>query len=150
MALFNNKIIIVLIVAYLIYRSSKITNMQLTKNFNLKEFTRNGNELPLELLPNMREVAQNLELLREYLGKPININSGYRNPAYNAKIGGAKNSFHMKGMASDIHVKGLTPLQVHTAIEQLISLGKMKQGGLGLYGTFVHYDIQGVKRRWQQ
>ncbi|MFM1755006.1 MAG: hypothetical protein RLZZ236_1945 [Bacteroidota bacterium] len=124
--------------------------MQLTTNFNLKEFTRNGNELPLELLPNMREVAKNLEVLREYLGKPININSGYRNPAYNAKIGGAKNSFHMKGMAADIHVKGLTPLQIHTAIEELISQGKMKQGGLGLYSTFVHYDIQGARRRWQQ
>jgi uncharacterized protein YcbK (DUF882 family) len=144
------KLIVLFIVLLIVYKSLKLSSMQLTPNFNLKEFTRNGNELPFELLPNMREVAKNLEVLREYLGKPININSGYRNPAYNAKIGGAKNSFHMKGMAADIHVKGLTPLQIHTAIEHLIAQGKMKQGGLGLYGTFVHYDTQGVRRRWQQ
>jgi uncharacterized protein YcbK (DUF882 family) len=122
--------------------------MQLTKNFNLSEFTKNGNSLPLSLLPNMKEVANNLQVLRDYLQKPINVNSGYRNPEYNAKIGGVKNSFHMKGMAADIHVKGLTPKELHTVIEFLISQGKMKQGGLGLYDTFVHYDVQGKKVRW--
>ena len=141
---------ILLIIGFLLYKSMKITNMQLTKNFNLSEFTKNGNDLPIELLGNMKEVAKNLQVLRDVLEKPISINSGYRRPEYNAKIGGAKNSFHMKGMAADIHVSGMTPLQVHTIIDILINDGKMKQGGLGLYGTFVHYDIQGTKRRWQQ
>lgn len=144
------KIVLIFVGVYLLWKNLKLTNMQLTKNFNLKEFTRNGNDLPMELLPNMREVAQNLEVLRAYIDKPISINSGYRRPEYNAQIGGAKNSFHMKGMAADIHVKGLTPNQVHEAIEELIAQKKMKQGGLGLYKTFVHYDIQGVRRRWQQ
>ena len=144
------KWLIVIVLGYLLINKLKLNSMQLTKNFNLKEFTRNGNDLPMELLPNMREVAQNLEVLRSYINKPIHINSGYRRPSYNAQIGGAKNSFHMKGMAADIHVSGLSPAQVHEAIEELIAEGKMKQGGLGLYKTFIHYDIQGVRRRWQQ
>jgi uncharacterized protein YcbK (DUF882 family) len=51
-------------------------------------------------------------------------------------------------MAADIKVKGLTPLEVYNAIEKLIADGKMKQGGLGLYRSWVHYDIRGVKARW--
>jgi uncharacterized protein YcbK (DUF882 family) len=141
---------ILLIIGLLLFKSLKLTNMQLTKNFNLSEFTRNGNDLPIEFLGNMREVAQNLQVLRDVLEKPISINSGYRRPEYNAKIGGAKNSFHMRGMAADIRVPGMTPKELHTVIEILIENGKMKQGGLGLYSSFVHYDIQGTKRRWQQ
>lgn len=123
-------------------------NMQLTKDFNLSEFTRNGNDLPIELLDNMKELTRNLQVLRDYLNEPILVNSGYRSPAYNKKIGGAKNSMHTQGKASDIRVKSKTPVQLHAIIEQLISDGKMKQGGLGLYSTFVHYDVRGTKARW--
>ena len=141
---------IVILLAFLVYKNLKLTNMQLTKNFNLSEFTKNGNDLPIELLANMKEVTKNLQVLRDFVNKPIRINSGYRRPEYNAKIGGAKNSYHMRGMAADIYISGMTPAQVHATIDMLINDGKMKQGGLGLYQTFVHYDIQGTKRRWQQ
>lgn len=123
-------------------------NMQLTKDFNLAEFTKHGNTLPLELLPNMQELANNLQVLRDYLNEPILINSGYRSPEYNNKVGGVKNSQHTKGRASDIRVNSLTPKELHDVIEKLISEKKMKQGGLGLYGTFVHYDVRGTKARW--
>jgi uncharacterized protein YcbK (DUF882 family) len=123
-------------------------DMQLTKNFNLSEFTKHGNNLPLDLLPNMKELVNNLQVLRDYLQEPILINSGYRSPEYNKKVGGVKNSYHTKGMASDIRVVSLTPKELHTVIEKLISEKKMKQGGLGLYGTFVHYDVRGSKARW--
>ena len=56
--------------------------------------------------------------------------------------GGVKNSKHLVGKASDISVKGLTPLEVYNTIERLIKNGDMLQGGLGLYDTFVHYDIR--------
>ena len=130
-------------------KESQFANdMQLTKDFNLSEFTRNGNDLPIELLDNMKELTRNLQVLRDYLNEPILVNSGYRSPAYNKKIGGVKNSMHMQGKASDIRVKSKTPVQLHAIIEQLISEGKMKQGGLGLYSTFVHYDVRGTKARW--
>ena len=123
-------------------------NMQLTKDFNLAEFTKHGNTLPLELLPNIQELANNLQVLRDYLNEPILINSGYRSPEYNKKVGGVKNSQHTKGRAADIRVNSLTPKELHDVIEKLIADKKMKQGGLGLYGTFVHYDVRGTKARW--
>jgi len=40
--------------------------------------------------------------LRDLLGMPFTVNSGYRSPAYNVKIGGSKNSAHCKAAAIDI------------------------------------------------
>ena len=47
-------------------------------------------------------VEKILDPLREMYGKPITINSAYRSPMVNARIGGAKNSEHMTGCAADI------------------------------------------------
>ena len=122
---------------------------KLTANFSLEEFKcKDGSDIPNDVLPNIIELAKNLQVLRDYLGKSITINSGYRSPKYNAKIGGVKNSQHVKGKASDIVVKGMTPKEVALVIEGLIEKGKMKQGGLGIYPNFTHYDIRGVKARW--
>lgn len=122
--------------------------MQLAPNFNLKEFVcKDGSGVPLELLANVKELAENLQVLRDFVNTPIIINSGYRTPAYNKKIGGAKYSQHMQAKAADIRIKGFTPKEIKSTIELLIKDGKMKDGGIGLYKTFVHYDI-GNKRRW--
>ena len=122
---------------------------KLTANFSLEEFKcKDGSDIPNDVLPNIIELAKNLQVLRDYLGKSITINSGYRSPKYNAKIGGVKNSQHVKGKASDIVVKGMTPKEVALVIEGLIEKGKMKQGGIGIYPNFTHYDIRGVKARW--
>ena len=126
----------------------------MTKNFSKEEFDCKCNcgvcEMPINIYHNMVKVANQLQILRNYIGKPITINSGYRSEEYNASIGGAKNSQHIMGRAADIVVKGMTPLAVHTTIELLIEKGDMLQGGLGLYEKkgFVHYDIRGTKARW--
>ena len=86
--------------------------------------------------------------MRDHLGKSISINSGYRSPNHNKKIGGAKASQHLLGTASDIVVDGVKPSEVAKAIVQLIGEGKMKEGGLKAYATFTHYDIRGFKARW--
>lgn len=122
---------------------------KITANFSLEEFKcKDGSDIPNDVLPNIIELAKNLQVLRDYLGKSITINSGYRSPKYNAKIGGVKNSQHVKGKAADIVVKGMTPKEVALVIEGLIEKGKMKQGGLGIYPNFTHYDIRGIKARW--
>lgn len=122
---------------------------KLTNNFSLEEFKcKDGSDIPNDVLPNIIQLAKNLQVLRDYLGKSITINSGYRSPKYNAKIGGVKNSQHVKGKASDIVVKGMTPKEVALVIEGLIEQGKMMQGGLGIYPNFTHYDIRGIKARW--
>jgi uncharacterized protein YcbK (DUF882 family) len=122
--------------------------MKLTKNFQLSEFASNdGTPVPEHLIPNVKTLAMNLQVLRDEVGQTIIINSGYRSPSWNRKIGGAKNSMHLKAMAADLVCVGLTPKQLKAVIERLIKAGKMKNGGIGLYPSFVHYDI-GAVRRW--
>jgi uncharacterized protein YcbK (DUF882 family) len=122
---------------------------KITTNFSLEEFKcKDGSDIPNDVLPNIIELAKNLQVLRDAIGKSITINSGYRSPKYNAKIGGVKNSQHVKGKASDLRVSGMTPKELALVIEGLIESGKMKQGGIGIYPNFTHYDIRGVKARW--
>lgn len=123
--------------------------MKLTKNFDSKEFeSRDGALTPVTVQENLQKLAKNLQVLRDHFGLPIHINSGYRSPSHNKSIGGVKGSQHVFGKAADIVIKGKTPTEIHETIERLISEGKMEQGGLGLYLTFVHYDIRGFAARW--
>lgn len=123
--------------------------MRITENFNLDEFhCKDGTTVPEELIGNVIELAGNLQVLRDHIKSPIFINSGYRSPAYNAKVGGVKSSQHLLAKAADITTKNHTPKQLYDIIEFLIIDGKMKEGGLGLYPGFVHYDVRGEKARW--
>lgn len=61
------------------------------------------NTPPLQETGNLKALAENvLDPLREWYGKPIYVNSGYRNPQLNRLVGGAPSSQHMKGEAADI------------------------------------------------
>jgi zinc D-Ala-D-Ala carboxypeptidase len=88
-----------------------IENIQFTPNFSLHELLmtehRNFDEdqynPPAEVVENLRALCINiLQPLRDALGTPIKINSGYRCPALNKSIHGATNSQHMTGQAADI------------------------------------------------
>lgn len=121
----------------------------MTKNFSIKEFECSSEcETPKDVYSNIIKLVAQLQYLRDYIDKPIKINSGYRCQEYNAKIGGVKRSQHILGKAADIRVDGMKPKEVHSIIEELISKGEMLQGGLGLYSSFVHYDVRGKKARW--
>lgn len=124
--------------------------MKLTKNFSRQEFDcKDGTAVPNHLLINVKSLAENLQVLRDYLKVPVQITgSGYRTPLHNTRVGGAPRSLHLEAKAADINAKGYTPKQLYDVIEKLIVQGKMKQGGLGLYKSFVHYDIRGIKARW--
>jgi uncharacterized protein YcbK (DUF882 family) len=124
--------------------------MKLTKNFNSEEFDCNdGTKVPFEFMPNLIELAKNLQALRDFLNEPVLITgSGYRTPTHNKKVGGAVNSQHLTASAADINVKSKTPYQLGKLIENLINKGIRKQGGIGIYKGFVHYDIRNSKARW--
>ena len=135
--------------------------MILTKNFSLKEFINSrfysnkqqkqvwiDFKKDAELLVNVKELAINLQVLRDYLNTSISINISYRPKWYEIFKGRNGTSQHCFCKAADITAKGYTPLEVYNAIEYLISIGKMKQGGLGKYNTFTHYDIRNKKARW--
>jgi uncharacterized protein YcbK (DUF882 family) len=123
--------------------------MKLEENFSLSEFRcKDGTGVPEELMENVELLAKNLQVLRNEIGRPIRIISGYRSPKYNRRIGGAKRSQHMTAKAADIKVKGMTPAEVKAVIVKLIKEGKMHVGGIGLYTTFTHYDVRGRNARW--
>jgi len=137
------------------------SKMQLTANFHLSEFIESvffdaeSQKKVIELYNTNAEVRQNilklakqLQVLRNHTGKAIHINIAFRPLFWELKQRRSGRSKHVKGLAADLKVKGMTSNQVFNEIEKLISLGKMMQGGLSAYSTFVHYDIRGTRARW--
>ena len=123
--------------------------MQLTRNFYKIEFeSRDGAIMPQRAFENIKQLAQNLQTVRDIIGEPININSGYRSEAHNIIVGGVKNSQHLLGKAADISMKNYTSKELAVIFEELILQGQIQEGGLGLYNGFVHYDIRGSRARW--
>jgi uncharacterized protein YcbK (DUF882 family) len=128
---------------------SKANRKEAVSYFKISEFdSKDGAEMPYDVKMNVIELIDNLNVLRQELGSPLYVNSGYRSPEHNKSIGGSLNSQHLTGKAADIRSNEYTPKQIKEKIEELIKVGKMKQGGLGLYPTFCHYDIRGKKARW--
>ena len=87
--------------------------MKLSKNFTLEEMVATSHPR-LQDTPTL-EVVQNLQRLcvfvlqplRDAIGRPVYINSGYRSKRLNARVGGVPNSRHLLGRAADIHCDNL-------------------------------------------
>ena len=92
----------------------------LSQHFRLSEFTRSAtasargidntlnksNAEHSRIINNLRALCENvLEPLRQHFNVPIRINSGYRSPALNKAVGGAKRSYHLQGRAADIPLR---------------------------------------------
>jgi len=124
--------------------------MKLTNNFSKSEFDCScGCDMPLGVLHNVQKLANQLQTLRNIVGNPIKINSGYRCSDYNDNVvKGAKNSQHKLGKAADIVIEEMTPQETFELIDLLINEGELLQGGLSAYATFTHYDIRKTKARW--
>ena len=113
-------------------------NIQISKNFKVREFRcKDGSDA---ILIDVDFVKDNLQKIRDHFGVPITINSAYRTSAHNTKVGGAKNSYHMKGQAFDIVVKGKTPNEVARFAQTL------GVNGIIQYNSFVHVDSRATKR----
>ena len=121
----------------------------MTQNFSIDEFKcKCGCEMPYDVYSNIIKLANQLQILRDVIGKPIKITNAYRCVSHNIKAGGVLNSQHILGKAADIKVKGYKPKTLSTLIDELIYGGHMLQGGIGVYNTFTHYDIRKTKARW--
>lgn len=92
-----------------------------------------------------KRLLAGLEKLRAMIGRPIYINSGYRCEKHNSEIGGASKSYHLKGMAADISVKGMNSQELFSYCETIDEFG-----GLGLYQTWVHVDTREKKTAWKK
>lgn len=118
---------VIVITAALINRKrvmEKLKNIRLGKNFTLDEFvvTATGLEnIPgQEEIDNLGELVKNvLQPLRDAIGQPIIVTSGYRSKAVNEMIGGAGTSQHLRGQAADIKVPGMTNEQIVSRIRAL-------------------------------
>ena len=122
--------------------------MMLSENFSLEELNKHRFDVPDEVLDNLKMLAVQLEIIRAHFNAPVIINSGYRNLEYNRNIGSKDTSQHVKGTAADIVIKDVSPDEVADALEFLINTGMLKEGGVGRYNTFTHYDIRGTRARW--
>lgn len=110
---------------------------QISDNFKVSEFRcKDGSD---KILIDTDFVRDKLQPIRDHFGALVTINSGYRTESYNAKVGGAKSSYHMQGRAFDIVVEGHTPLQV-AQYAQTLGIN-----GIIQYNTFVHVDSRMAK-----
>ena len=107
------------------------SNAKLSEHFTLGELTKSGSHPEVynipshEAIANLTNLTKWLEVLRERAaspdpskgrGVPIIINSGYRSPQLNRKIGGAANSNHLTGCAVDIRTSGMEQAICYAAI----------------------------------
>lgn len=88
------------------------------------------------------ELIEVLEKIRNHFNAQVIINSGYRTPSWNSRVDGRPNSYHCKGMAADIVVKGHSSREVAEYAD-----GIMEQGGVMKYTNFVHVDVREKRYR---
>ena len=90
--------------------------MNLTKNFTLPEMTKSETALRHGMdntpgdaeIENLRRLCEQvLQPTRDHFAKGVKVNSGFRAPEVNAKVGGSKTSDHCKGQAADIEIPGI-------------------------------------------
>lgn len=90
------------------------------------------------------EAMDKLQALRDRLGKPMIINSGYRSPEHNRAVGGAAGSMHMQGIAFDVRMDNHDP---DAYIAAALAVGFK---GIGTYPkqNFVHVDARRDRANW--
>jgi zinc D-Ala-D-Ala carboxypeptidase len=90
--------------------------MNLTANFTLAEMVKsetalrhNMDNTPGEVeIENLKRLCEQvLQPVREHFKTGVKVNSGFRHPEVNAKVGGSKTSDHCKGQAADIEIPGI-------------------------------------------
>lgn len=124
----------------------KIANERVTRHFFLSELACRDGTINAQVI---KTCIEKLEPMRSVIGVPFILNSAYRSPEYNEKIGGASQSKHMEGIAFDIAwTKSLK--------EKFGTMEKFKEyvetywgvKGFGFYDTFVHIDWREEPATW--
>ena len=117
-----------------------MNDVRVSENFRLQEFECKDGSHQVVL---HSELLQRLQSLRSALGRPVYITSGYRNREHNARVGGSPNSYHLRGMAADIRVPGVSPRDLAAAAREA------GFRGIGIYSSFVHVDIRINSAEWR-
>jgi len=90
-------------------------------------------------------VTEKLGQLQAGWSSPLNVSSGYRSPGYNARVGGARHSQHIKGNAIDIDTAGMTRAEVNKLAAEASRLGF---NGIGFYPDSLHFDVRQTPAAW--
>lgn len=123
--------------------------MRLTKNFTLAELCVTTKALDNTPDAESKEWLADLagfilQPLRDHVGVPVNVSSGYRSEAVNRAAGGAKRSQHRFGQAADFVVAGISPREV---CETIIALKLPFDQLIQEHGRWVHVSISLHPRR---
>ena len=123
------------------YSKAKDGSKKLSSNFTVKEFAcKDGSDAVL-VAPRLVMV---LQTIRDHFGAAVTINSGYRTPQYNTKVGGVAHSQHCYGTAADIVVEGQKPADVAAYARKIMP----EWGGVGSYSSFTHIDVRETRSDW--
>jgi len=102
-------------------------------HYRAKDFASLGNRW----IRSHRELIAGLERLCTLLGRKARITSAYRDPAHNARVGGAKSSQHLYGLAVDIDERDRLPTPTVEALRVFSGLGSLGPNVL-------HVDVRHV------
>lgn len=131
------------------YSMKKDWNKKVSAHFSVYEFACSDHSDKVLIDSELVEV---LEQIRTHFGKPVKINSAYRTPAHNISIGGSSRSQHCLGLAADICITDVDPIQIALYAASLPYFAN--RGGIGYYSRvglkdgFVHVDVRSWKSRW--
>lgn len=124
-------------------------------NFKLSELIHSdkANQYNINNMPDINSLDNLLDLIhfclqpvRDKIGKPMIITSGFRCPEVNKLVGGKANSQHLKGQAADFIIKGMTPQQI---IFKIATMGIEYDQLINEYDKWVHISFNKGKNRKQ-
>ena len=123
-----------------VYNAATEGATKITNNFKVSEFK---SDSKIVLIHHTLPIA--LQMIREKIGKAVNITNAYRTESHNKRVGGASNSYHLYGMAADIYVKGVDVNTLAKTIDNMFPttycvIAYPKKG-------FVHFDVRAKKYR---
>ena len=114
---------------------------KVSENFTVAEFASKDGSRVVIINPKLPEYLQKA---RDHFGKPMIITSGYRTTAHNIKVGGVSNSQHVFGNAADVYIPGVSVTDLYNYLCEIAG----NNCGIGIYDTFVHFDVRTTKSRF--
>lgn len=119
-------------------------NVNLAPNFKLYELANNAGDPKYDMYvfsPESNKHVEALQDFRDIIGKPVVVNSGYRQYGYNKKIGGDINSAHLIGCATDIQlIKGLKDVDYINAWFAALQAAGINQGAINVNAEYYHLE----------